>query len=50
MAVVFYLAEHGLPDTPEIRAAVLMEAKRGDRVLCEDEIVGVIKRFQANKE
>ncbi len=44
--VVFYLAEHGLPNTPEILAAVLAEAKRGDRVLSADEIVGVIKRFE----
>ncbi len=43
--VVFYLAEHGLPNTPEILAAVLVEAKRGDRVLSADEIVEVIKRF-----
>ncbi len=41
--VVFFLAERGLPASPEIIAAVLAEAKRSDRVLTEDEVLRVIE-------
>jgi 2-isopropylmalate synthase len=45
--VVFYLAEHGLPGTLDIIAAVLAEAKRSDHVLAEGDIVRVVKRCEA---
>jgi 2-isopropylmalate synthase len=45
--VVFYLAEHGLPGTQDIIAAVLAEAKRSDRVMTEGEIVRIVKRCEA---
>lgn len=45
--VIFYLAEHGLPGTNDIIAAVLAEAKRSDHVLAEGDIVRVVKRREA---
>ena len=41
--VVYWLKKRGYEATPELVAAVLGEAKRGNRVLSDDEIVAVIK-------
>jgi 2-isopropylmalate synthase len=42
--VVYWLKKRGYEPTPAIVAAVLAAAKRGDRVLTDDEIVAVIKQ------
>ncbi|MBL0214387.1 MAG: 2-isopropylmalate synthase [Myxococcales bacterium] len=41
--VVYWLKKRGYEPTPELVAAVLGEAKRGNRVLSDDEVVAVIK-------
>ena len=41
--VVYWLKKRGYEATPELVAAVLGEAKRGNRVLSDDQIVAVIK-------
>ena len=41
--VVYWLKKRGYDPTKELVAAVLSEAKRGNRVLTDDEIVSVIK-------
>ena len=41
--VVYWLKKRGYEATPELVAAVLGEAKRGNRVLSDDEVVAVIK-------
>lgn len=48
--VSFYLAERGLPSKPEIIKAVLLEAKRSDRVLTEDDVIAAVKRCEAGAE
>ena len=45
--VVYWLRKRGIEPTPPLVAAVLAAAKRGDHVLTDDEIHGVIKQFQA---
>jgi 2-isopropylmalate synthase len=42
--VVYWLHERGYATTKELVAAVLAEAKRGNRVLSDDEVVAVIAR------
>jgi len=42
--VVYWLKKRGYDPTKELVAAVLGEAKRGNRVLTDDEIVAVIKQ------
>jgi 2-isopropylmalate synthase len=42
--VVYWLKKRGYEPTPAVVAAVLGAAKRGDRVLTDDEIVAVIKQ------
>jgi 2-isopropylmalate synthase len=42
--VIYWLKKRGYDATPELVAAVLAEAKRGNRVLSDDEIRAVIKR------
>ncbi len=41
--VIYYLKKRGHEPTPELVSAVLAEAKRGNRVLTDDEIAAVIK-------
>jgi 2-isopropylmalate synthase len=41
--VVYWLKKRGYDPTPEVVAAVLAEAKRGNRVLTDDEIHAVVK-------
>jgi 2-isopropylmalate synthase len=41
--VVYWLKKRGYEPTPNVVAAVLSEAKRGNRTLSDDEIVAVIK-------
>src|SRR4051812_39629882 len=41
--VVYWLRKRGYEPTPELVAAVLAAAKRGNRVLTDDEIVAVVK-------
>lgn len=41
--VIYWLGKRGYEPTPELVAAVLGEAKRGNRVLSTDEVVAVIK-------
>ena len=41
--VVYWLRRRGYEPKPELVAAVLAAAKRGNRVLSDDEIVAVIK-------
>jgi len=41
--VVHYLQAHGLPDGPEVVEAVLALAKRSDRLLTEEEILGATR-------
>ena len=41
--VVYWLKKRGYEPTPELVAVVLGEAKRGNRVLSDDEVVAVIK-------
>ena len=43
--VLYYLAERGLPSTPEIIRSVLAEAKTSDRVLTENDVLAVVKRY-----
>jgi 2-isopropylmalate synthase len=43
--VVYWLRKRGIEPTPALVAAVLAEAKRGDHVLTDAEIHGVIKQF-----
>jgi 2-isopropylmalate synthase len=43
--VVYWLKKRGYEPTPAVVAAVLAAAKRGDRVLTDDEIVAVIKQM-----
>ena len=45
--VVYYLKKRGHEPTPELVAAVLGAAKRGNRVLTDDEISAVIKSHRA---
>ncbi|HEY4059749.1 MAG TPA: LeuA family protein [Kofleriaceae bacterium] len=45
--VVYYLKKRGFDATPELVAAVLGAAKRGNRVLTDDEINAVIKQNRA---
>ncbi len=45
--VVYWLKKRGYEATPELVAAVLGEAKRGNRVLSDDEVVAVIKSARA---
>ncbi len=45
--VVYWLKKRGYDPTKELVAAVLGAAKRGNRVLTDDEIVAVIKQQQA---
>lgn len=45
--VVYYLKKRGHEPTPELVAAVLGAAKRGNRVLTDDEITAVIKSQRA---
>ena len=45
--VVYWLKKRGYEPTKELVAAVLGAAKRGNRVLTDDEIVAVIKQHQA---
>ena len=45
--VVYWLKKRGYEPTPELVAAVLGEAKRGNRVLSDDEVVAVIKSARA---
>jgi 2-isopropylmalate synthase len=45
--VVYWLKKRGYEPTKELVAAVLAAAKRGNRVLTDDEIVAVIKEHQA---
>ena len=45
--VVYWLKKRGYDPTKELVAAVLAAAKRGNRVLTDDEIVAVIKQQQA---
>jgi 2-isopropylmalate synthase len=45
--VVYWLKKRGYEPTKELVAAVLGAAKRGNRVLTDDEIVAVIKQQQA---
>ncbi|MFT3696115.1 MAG: LeuA family protein [Kofleriaceae bacterium] len=42
--VIYYLKKRGIEPTKELVAAVFTEAKRGNRVLSDDEIQAVIKR------
>jgi 2-isopropylmalate synthase len=44
--VVYWLRKRGFEPTPPLVAAVLAAAKRGDHVLTDEEIHGVIKQFQ----
>lgn len=46
--VVYYLKKRGHEPTPELVAAVLGAAKRGNRVLSDDEISAVIKAQRAS--
>jgi 2-isopropylmalate synthase len=46
--VVYWLRKRGYEPTPELVAAVLGAAKRGNRVLTDDEIVAVIKSQPAS--
>ncbi|HEY5950786.1 MAG TPA: LeuA family protein [Kofleriaceae bacterium] len=46
--VVYWLKKRGYEPTKELVAAVLAAAKRGNRVLTNDEIVAVIKQHQAS--
>jgi 2-isopropylmalate synthase len=46
--VVYWLKKRGYEATPELVAAVLGAAKRGNRVLTDDEIVSVIKSATAS--
>jgi len=41
--VVHYLKSHGLPDRPEVVEAVLALAKRSDRLLTEEEVLGATR-------
>ena len=45
--VVYYLKKRGHDATAELVAAVLAEAKRGNRVLSDDEITAVIRQHRA---
>jgi 2-isopropylmalate synthase len=45
--VIYYLKKRGHEPTPELVAAVLAAAKRGNRVLTDDEIAAVIKSQRA---
>ena len=45
--VVYWLRKRGIEPAPALVAAVLAAAKRGDHVLTDAEIHGVIKEFQA---
>src|SRR5512144_1250458 len=45
--VIYWLRKRGYEPTPELVAAVLGAAKRGNRVLSDDEIVAVIKDTRA---
>ncbi len=45
--VVYWLKKRGYEATPELVAAVLGEAKRGNRTLTDDEVVAVIKAARA---
>jgi 2-isopropylmalate synthase len=47
--VVYWLTKRGYDATPELVAAVLGAAKRGNRVLTDDEIVAVIKDARAER-
>jgi len=44
--VIYWLRERGYPSTPELVTAILAAAKRGDRVLADEEIRQVIKEYQ----
>jgi 2-isopropylmalate synthase len=45
--VVYWLKKRGYEPTKELVAAVLGEAKRGNRVLSDDEVIAVIKAHRA---
>jgi 2-isopropylmalate synthase len=45
--VVYWLKKRGYEPTKELVAAVLAAAKRGNRVLADDEIIAVIKGHAA---
>jgi 2-isopropylmalate synthase len=45
--VVYWLRKRGLEPTPDLVAAVFAAAKRGNRVLTDDEVHQVIKEFRA---
>lgn len=42
--VIYWLKKRGFSPTPELVAAVFAEAKRGNRVLSNDEVLAVVKR------
>ncbi|WP_428264417.1 LeuA family protein [Haliangium sp.] len=45
--VVYWLAQRGIEPKPELVTAILASAKRGHRVLSEDEVRQVIKEFKS---
>lgn len=44
--VTYYLADRGLPSSPDIIRAVLAEAKRSDRLLTEADVVRIVKVYE----
>jgi 2-isopropylmalate synthase len=48
--VVYWLQKRGHTPTPDLVGAILAAAKRGNRVLTDDEVNQVIKEFSAGKD
>ena len=48
--VVYWLRKRGIEPTPALVAAVFSAAKRGNRVLTDDEIHQVIKEFRTTSD
>ena len=47
--VVYWLSEHGIEGSPEIVAAIFQAAKTSDRVLTDDEILGICREKSRQK-
>ena len=47
--VVFWLESRNLPSDEELALAIIAEAKKGDHILSEDEIMNVVQKYQAGQ-
>jgi len=47
--VVYWLSEHGIDAAPDVVAAIFQAAKKSDRVLTDEEILEICRRFAPTK-